>query len=134
MAFYAFVRNFATTFGITIAGTILQNGLQNRLPVEFNAQLQAQPGAEIAYAAIPLIPSLPEPLRTHVREAFASSISDIWKTMIGFAGAGLISVFLMKEVAMHTVTDERFVIESKDSEKKSSPSTALDPADPIQAV
>jgi hypothetical protein len=71
-------------------------------------------GNKIAYVAIPIIHSLPEPLRTQVRKAFASSLSDIWKTMIGFAGAGLTCVFLMKEVAVHMVTDNRFVIEEQE--------------------
>jgi hypothetical protein len=49
-----------------------------------------------------------------VREAFASSLSDIWKTMIGFGGAGLITVFFLKEIKMHEVTDERFGMQKKE--------------------
>jgi len=115
MAFYAFLRNFGQTWGITIAGTILQNGLLRRLPASFTSALNSHSGhTELAFAAIPVINQLPEPMRTQVREAFASSLSDIWKTMIGFGGAGLITVFFLKEIKMHEVTDERFGMKEKE--------------------
>jgi len=120
LAFYAFARAFAQTWGITICATILQNGLRTRLPASFSSQFAAQPNVEIAYAAIPLIPNLPEPLRTQVRAAFAESMSVIWKTMIGFAGAGIITVLFLKEIKMHKVTDERFVLDQSSQEEKGS--------------
>ncbi|KAF8584808.1 iron permease [Ramaria rubella] len=116
LAFYAFTRAFAQTFGITICATILQNQLKTRLPSSFSAQFPQ--GVEIAYAAISLIPTLEEPLRTQVRQAFAESMSIIWKTMIGLAGAGFLSVFMLKEIAMHEVTDENFTLQEKDAKVK----------------
>jgi hypothetical protein len=94
---------------------ILQNGLLRHLPQDFTASLNSGSSsqAELAYAAIPVISTLPEPLRTQVRVAFATSLADIWKTMIGFAGAGLITVFFLREIKMHQVTDERFGMEDK---------------------
>ncbi|KAF8590340.1 iron permease [Ramaria rubella] len=115
LAFFAFLRAFAQTWGITICATILQNQLKTRLPAGFSAQFPQ--GVEIAYAAIPLIPTLEEPLRTQVRQAFAESMSIIWKTMIGLAGGGFLSVFIMKEIAMHQVTDENFTLEEEKNEK-----------------
>lgn len=97
------------TWGVTIAASILQNELKRRLPAEFAAQFPE--GIEIAYAAIPEIPTLDEPLRSEVREAFAASLSIVWKAMAGFAGAGLASVFLLKEIPMHTSTDGRYGLE-----------------------
>lgn len=101
------------SWGITVCATILQNGLRTRLPPDFSAQFQSRSKVEIAYAAIPLIPTLPEPLKTEVKGAFADSMSIIWKTMIGFTGAGLLLVFLLKEIPMHKHNDERFTIEGK---------------------
>lgn len=106
LAFFTFVRAFAQTWGITIGSTILQNALKRRLPAAFAAQFPA--GAEIAYAAIPLVGALPEPLRTQVRAAFADSLRVVWQAMIGISGAGLLSVLLMREVPMHEVTDETY--------------------------
>ena len=61
---------------------------------------------EIAYAVIPTIPSLSEPLRTQAQAAFAQSLHPLWYTMAGISGFGALTVLLMKEVPMHEVTDE----------------------------
>ncbi|KAI0352489.1 iron permease [Trametes cingulata] len=106
LGFFMFCRTFAQTWGITISGTILQNQLKSQLPPAFTAQFPS--GVEIAYAAIPLIPTLDEPLRTEVREAFAGSMTIIWKTMVGLCGAGILTLFLLKEVPMVTHTDEAY--------------------------
>jgi hypothetical protein len=75
-------------------------------------------GSEIAFSAIPFIAALEEPLRTQVREAFADSLAVLWRVFIGIAGAGFISVFLMKEIPMSNETDERWAMEQ--AEKKES--------------
>ncbi|KAJ7638434.1 hypothetical protein FB45DRAFT_863506 [Roridomyces roridus] len=69
LAFFIFTRSFFRTWGITISWTILQNMLRRKLPADFVAQFP--PGFEIAYAAIPAIKQLEEPIRTEVRAAFA---------------------------------------------------------------
>ncbi|KIP05339.1 hypothetical protein PHLGIDRAFT_25152 [Phlebiopsis gigantea 11061_1 CR5-6] len=106
LAFFAFVRAFAQTWGITISATILQNELKNKLPAAFVAQFPG--GVEIAYAAIPVIRDLPEPLRTQVRVAFADSMSTIWKVMTGICALGLLSVFILKEIPMPTHKDDKY--------------------------
>ncbi|KAL7284393.1 hypothetical protein ACG7TL_001683 [Trametes sanguinea] len=106
LAFYAFTRSFAQTWGITICSTILQNQLKSRLPSDFTSQFPQ--GLEIAYAAIPSIAGLPEPLRSQVRQAFSQSMATIWEVMIGIAGIGLLSVPLMREVQMQEETDEKY--------------------------
>ncbi|KAI0327038.1 iron permease [Cubamyces sp. BRFM 1775] len=113
LAFYTFLRQFAQTWGITISATILQNELKKHLPAAFAAQFPE--GVEIAYAAIPLIPSLEEPLRTEVRVAFATSMSVVWKVMTGLAGGGFLTLFLLKEIPMHTSTDARYGLEVQKS-------------------
>jgi len=61
-----------------------------------------------AIAAIPLIATLSEPQQTEVRVAFASSMSVIWKTMIGISSLGLLSVLLLEEKPMNRSTDEAY--------------------------
>lgn len=68
---------------------------------------------EIAYAAIPQIKLLEEPLRSQVRVAFASSMSVIWQTMIGIAGLGLLFSLLMAEVPLQTVVDENYALKEE---------------------
>ncbi|KAJ7598410.1 iron permease [Mycena floridula] len=69
LGFFAFSRSFS--FGITIASTILQNELTKNLPSDFVSRFPG--GAQIVYAAIPLIKDLPEPTRSQVRVAFVTS-------------------------------------------------------------
>ncbi|TFK85585.1 MFS general substrate transporter [Polyporus arcularius HHB13444] len=109
LAFFAFSRTFAQTWGITIGSTILQNRLTKNLPLEFNALFPD--GVQIAYAAIPVIGTLEEPLRTEVRRAFAESLAVIWQTMIGISGLGLLSVLLMREVPMGKTADDTYGLE-----------------------
>ena len=67
----------------------------------------------LAYAIIPQISQLPEPLHDQVRNAFAESLRIIWQTMIGVSGAGLLSVLLMDEVEMRTDVDSQWALEDK---------------------
>ncbi|KAG8913329.1 hypothetical protein FRC01_004594, partial [Tulasnella sp. 417] len=112
LAFFAFVKSYSQTWGVTIGATILQNELKTKLPNAFLDMFPAK-GVDITYAAIPQIPSLPEPLRTEVRNAFARSLRVIWLAMIGICGVGLFCVLLMKDVKMHEVTDEDWGMEGR---------------------
>jgi hypothetical protein len=79
LALFAFVRAYSQTWGLTIGATILQNGLKRKLPSEFFEMFgSVARGAEISYTVIRTIPSLPEPLRTQVKVAFADSLRTIW--------------------------------------------------------
>ncbi|TFK81246.1 hypothetical protein K466DRAFT_502476, partial [Polyporus arcularius HHB13444] len=93
VAFFAFCRSFAQTWGIAMAGVILQNRLSSTLPAAF---ISLFPGG---------------PLRGHVQAAFADSLAVVWKAMIGVCGAGFLTVLLLKEVPMTTHMDERFALE-----------------------
>ncbi|RPD58553.1 MFS general substrate transporter [Lentinus tigrinus ALCF2SS1-7] len=114
LAFFAFSRTFAQTWGVTIGSTILQNRLNKTLPPQFNALFPD--GVEIAYAAIPVIKTLEEPLRTEVRRAFAESLAVIWQTMIGICGIGLLSSLMMREVPMRKTADDTYGLD--DSREK----------------
>ncbi|KAG8914321.1 hypothetical protein FRC00_014481 [Tulasnella sp. 408] len=112
LAFFAFVKSYSQTWGVTIGATILQNQLKTKLPAEFLDMFPSD-GVEITYAAIPQIPGLPEPMRTEVRVAFARSLRVLWLAMIGICAVGLLSVLVMKEVKMHEVTDEGWGLEER---------------------
>ncbi|RPD55107.1 iron permease [Lentinus tigrinus ALCF2SS1-6] len=109
VAFFAFCRSFAQTWGIAMAGVILQNRLSSTLPAAF---VSLFPGdVDLAFAAVPVIRTLDESLRAEVQLAFADSLSIVWKVMIGVCGAGFLTVLLLKEVPMTTHMDERFALE-----------------------
>ncbi|KAI0716366.1 iron permease [Earliella scabrosa] len=117
LSFLLFVRTLSSAWSIAISATILQNRLQTLLPPAFLARIP--PGHDIAYSAIPLIPSLPPALRAQVRAAFADSIRLIWHVLLAFCGAGLLSVGVQRHVALHAKMDERWGLEKKsgDAEK-----------------
>ncbi|KAJ7762782.1 iron permease [Mycena maculata] len=112
LALFSFTRSLFQTWGITISSTVLQNMLEKKLPAEFVAQFPA--GFEIAYAAIPAIKLLEEPLRKQVQAAFADSMAVIWQVMIGIAGLGLLFSLLMAEVPMDTTVDESYALKERE--------------------
>ncbi|KAF7326942.1 MFS domain-containing protein [Mycena venus] len=116
LTLFTFTRTFAQTWGITISGSILQNKLKENLPAAFVARFP--PGIEIAYAAIPVIRGLEEPLRSQVQAAFSNSMTAIWRTLIGISGLGLLLSLLMKEVPMTTTTDESYRLKDKAAQRE----------------
>lgn len=91
--------------------------------MEFTSQFAE--GLELAYAAIPIIPTLAEPLQSQVQDAFAASLSVVWKTMVGISGIGLISVAIMKDIPLNAVLDERFGLDVKDKSEKEKAETSV---------
>ncbi|KAH9936927.1 iron permease [Amylocystis lapponica] len=114
LAFFMFLRNFAQVWGVTIGGTVLQNELRKNLPPAFLAQFPQ--GSGIAYATIPAIAGLPEPLKGEVRAAFARSLKTVWEVLVGIAGVGLLSSVFMKGLPLHTSTDKTWELEHKGAE------------------
>ena len=100
---------------------MLQTQLSHRLPADFVQHFPG--GVAIAYSAIPVIPTLDEPLRTQVRVAFADSIRVIWLVLIGIAALGLLSSVFMKGLPLHTQVDESWGI---DEEKQGKPELKLE--------
>ncbi|RPD77150.1 MFS general substrate transporter [Lentinus tigrinus ALCF2SS1-7] len=111
LAFFQFVRSFAGVWGVTIGGTILQNELKRRIPVDYLATFPE--GAAIAYSLIPVVPTLQEPLKGQVQDAFAKSLQVLWKVMIGVTGAGFLSSLMMEGLPLHTDMDSRWALEAK---------------------
>ncbi|KAG8851382.1 hypothetical protein FRB96_009217 [Tulasnella sp. 330] len=117
LALFTFIRQFATTWGITIGSTIPQNGLTKNLPhsviTEVSATTSGSVHNEIAYVIIPLISGLQEPLKTQTQVAFATSLRLIWHVLLGVCGLGLLSVLLMKEIPMQEVNSDEFGMKDK---------------------
>lgn len=73
----------------------LANELSQRLPAEFVATLPG--GISGAFAAIPLIERLAEPLKTEVQIAFAQSIRTIWFVLIPFVSGDFLLFYATKK-------------------------------------
>ncbi|KAF8486502.1 major facilitator superfamily domain-containing protein [Gautieria morchelliformis] len=112
LAFFTFCRNFAQVWGVTIGGSVLQNELKHRLPSDFVSVFPE--GTAIAYAVIPLISTMEQPLKDEVRKAFAGSLSVIWRVLIGVGALGLIASLGMKRLPLHTGVDRDWGIAVSD--------------------
>ncbi|TFK91558.1 iron permease [Polyporus arcularius HHB13444] len=112
LAFFIFTRQFAQSWGMTIAGAIVQNVLSSQLPQAFLDTLPA--GAEVAYGAVPSISGIAdEGLRNEVRKAYAHATRLVWQVMLGFSGAGMLSTLLMREEKMKKSLDDRWGLKER---------------------
>jgi len=105
LSFFIFIRSFFQAWGITIGASVLQNQLRIHLPPSYLATLPPT-GVELAYAIIPELAALSEPLKGEVRAAFAASLKVLWEVMVAVAGIGFLSSLMMKELPLQKVTDE----------------------------
>ncbi|KAJ7712048.1 iron permease [Mycena metata] len=115
LAFFTFVRCFSQTWGTVFGGTILQNTLKARLPLQFIATFGSN--APLTYAIIQKIPKLPVTVQNQVRSVFADALKTIWYTMVGISGVGLLSCFLMDEIKLRNALDESWGMEGVGEEK-----------------
>ena len=67
----------------------------------------------IAYAVIPQIPSLPDPLKSEIHGAFAGSLQVVWQVLIGIAGIGFLSSLFMEGLPLHAALDEEWMLETQ---------------------
>ncbi|EKM52350.1 uncharacterized protein PHACADRAFT_198411 [Phanerochaete carnosa HHB-10118-sp] len=112
MAFFQFLQLFATVWGATISTAVLQTQLKKQLPAEFVNELPG--GIAIVYSAITVILSLPEPLHTQVRAAFADSICILWQVFVSIGAIGTLVSLLMKGLLLHTEVDKQWGMEQKE--------------------
>ncbi|KAJ6511410.1 major facilitator superfamily domain-containing protein [Mycena vitilis] len=111
LSFLVFCRVFPQVWGVTIAGTIIQNGLQSRLPKALLSQSQNSEHAELIYAIIPQISDLEASLKIAVQQAFGETLQVLWRVHIVAAGCGLIVSLVMKPLPLHTERDKKWELE-----------------------
>lgn len=126
LAFFTFCRFCAGVWGIAIGATVLQNELQHRLPPPFIASLSSSSsssssssGVELSYSAIPLIPTLTDPvLKEEVRIAFGESLKVLWKVLAGIAGMGGLASLVMKGIPLNASVDEKWGLEEEERRRR----------------
>ena len=101
---------------MTVGGTILQNGLQSRLPQ--SAKDLVAGIDNIAYAIVPLIKGLSQPEKDVVRSAFAHALVPVWRVLIGVAGVGLLASLPVKGLPLHTTKDESWAMKQVGAEER----------------
>ena len=91
-------------WGVTVGGAILQNELQRKLPAAFLASFPR--GGEIAYAMIPIIPTLEQPLKDQVRDTFGEALKVVWQAVLGISIVGFLCSLGIRQLQLHTEIDE----------------------------
>ncbi|KIP04457.1 hypothetical protein PHLGIDRAFT_129482 [Phlebiopsis gigantea 11061_1 CR5-6] len=135
LAFFAFGRQFAGVWGVTIGTAVLQTQLTTRLPADFIATLPGGDGVALAYSLVPVIPTLEPPLRGQVQAAYADSIAVIWQVLIGVAGIGLLASLFMKGLPLHTETDKNWGMKDEgEAEKEDGPEKQVDVSVEVQSA
>ena len=114
----------AQVWGVTIGATILQNKLTELLPPLFLDDFPK--GAMIAYALIPQVPTVPQPLRKAVQDAFADSLRILWYVLIGITGVGFLSSLLMEGLPLHTKLDRDWAMPEGKAEGDNDSKNAMD--------
>jgi hypothetical protein len=77
--------------------------LNRKLPAAFLSQFPQ--GVEFA---IPVIPTLSQPFKNQVRNAFAEALRVVWQVMLGIAFAGFLCSLGMRQLRLHTDIDEEW--------------------------
>ncbi|KAJ6506288.1 MFS general substrate transporter [Mycena vitilis] len=119
VALMTFLRVFSQAWGVNIAGAILQNSLQTRIPASVIRSLPS--GTEIAYTVIPLIYSMPTALKTEVQEAFLQSLRHVWIAMAVLSGIGMCTMVLIENIPLQSTTDKKW-----DTVNEKTPSAGTD--------
>lgn len=110
-------------WGVAIGGAILQNELYTNLPP--SAVFQPNDGGQISYTLIPLIPTMPEPLRAQVKHAFYESLRPVWIAMEALCGLGFLSFIAMKDIPLRKTVDKKWGVQGAEKNRE-----APDPISP----
>ncbi|KAJ7738146.1 MFS general substrate transporter [Mycena metata] len=107
-----FVRTFAQSWGIAIAGSIIQNKLSKSLPTSITEQFSP---ASLVYGVIPEIARMPEPLKSQVQNAFVDSMRLSWIVLAALCGVGFLTVFFIKDIPLNRQVDKKWGLVQKEA-------------------
>jgi hypothetical protein len=110
-------------WGVTIGGAIIQNELKKKLPASFLTLFPQ--GVQIAFATIPVIPSLNQPLKDEVRNTFGIALKVVWQVVLGISIVGMLCNIGMKQLKLHTEIDKDWAVEDLPDDHKWSLRSAL---------
>jgi hypothetical protein len=112
-------------WGVTIGGAIIQNELKNKLPASFLALFPQ--GVQMAFATIPVIPLLDQPLKDEVRNTFGIALKLVWHILLGVSIVGLLCNIGIKQLKLHTEVDKDWGVEDLPDDRRWSLRSALPP-------
>jgi hypothetical protein len=89
--------------------------------------------ANLVYGVIPTISGMPQPLKRQVQDAFLDSMRLVWIVMAGCAAAGLVSVFLIRDIPLARTVDKKWGLKEKEAKNSATPSTGDVEKKPVEA-
>ena len=81
----------------------MQNELKKNLAALFVALFPQ--GVEVAFATIPIIPTLDSALRDEVKSTFGEALKVVWQMVLGISIVGFFFSFGMRKLQLHTYID-----------------------------
>lgn len=120
---YAFTRNFACVWGVTIPSTIFNNQFNANIDLitDANVRHTLGSGQAYSYASSGYVHGLEPGTRDEVIEVYVKAFRTVWLAAIAFAGLGFLLPFVMKHVELRTELETEYGLDKKgkeDEEKK----------------
>lgn len=98
-ALFGFVRSLSTSISVVVGGVVFQNSIR-----EHSSQLSSMLGdvaqnftASNAASNVLTVQLLPASQQAVVKDAFVSSLREMWKMYTGIGGLGLLAVLFVKK-------------------------------------
>ena len=107
-AIFTFVRSFGQTFGVAVGGVIFQNEFDKQIALQIlrgNLSPEYEIPGRDAEAFVSMLSSMPEAVRIVLQYIYANSIRVMWYVMIPFAGIGLLTSFLSRDLLLNQEHD-----------------------------
>jgi len=94
-ALSGFFRTIGACFGIAIFGTVFNNTLATNL-----STLTLPFSIEIAEHSFALVQTLPEPLQSHVKDAYCGALSKMFLLIVPFGGVAFLSALFVSPIKL----------------------------------
>lgn len=118
-ATYAFVRSFGGIWGVTIPSVIFNSQVDNFITRVGSAAVRSELSGGHAYgfASMGGVQKLPLPTRNAVLGIYTDALKTVWQVAIGFALAGFLAVFAVKQYDMSRKAESKFGLEEDKAAK-----------------
>lgn len=134
---WSFVRYFGCIWGVTIPSAIFNNECKRLAHTISHSKVSAmlKGGQAYQFATKTFLDSISDDgLKGQVKDVFARALRMSWLVAIAFAGVGLLTVFVEREIKLRETLDSEFGIEEKNEIRQEDGAIALDAVQPVPVV
>lgn len=121
-AMYAFVRSFGGIWGVTIPSIIFNGQVDALLGRVSDVAVRGQlvDGQAYGFASRGAVQRLPDGVREEVLGVYTDALKTVWQVGLGFALAGFLCVFAVKQYDMMRKPEVKPVLEGEKTDEMSS--------------